>query len=153
MERGYFSAFLSQFSADRLPLGPALAGMMGTMAFAVEGYDADSRGDLRHPRGAEVLRSLPLVMALLAVLLRPEPGQPEDDGPVLPAQPDEGGPQGRPLAVVELDPLELPRWVAADFDPMNELCERAGLSERAIYGRSKTVFEYFGFPYDAPPPE
>lgn len=44
MERGYFSTFLSQFSADRLPLGPALAGMMGTMAFAVEGYDADSRG-------------------------------------------------------------------------------------------------------------
>ena len=53
---------------------------------------------------------------------------------------------------VELDPLELLRWVAANFDPMNALCERAGLSERAIYDRSKAVFEYFGFPYDAPPP-
>lgn len=49
--------------------------------------------------------------------------------------------------------MELLQWVAADFDPMNELCERAGLSERAIYGRSKAVFEYLGFPYDAPPPE
>jgi hypothetical protein len=61
--------------------------------------------------------------------------------------------QGRPLVGVELDPFELLRWVAADFDPMNALCERADHSERAIYDRSKAVFEYFGFPYDAPPPE
>lgn len=89
-------------------------------------------------------------MAVLAVLLRPEPEQPEYDGPVLPAEPDGGGPPR--AAFGELDSLELLRWVAADFDPMNALCERAGLSDRAIYDRLKAVFEYFGFPYDAPPP-
>jgi hypothetical protein len=26
------------------------------------------------------------------------------------------------------------------------------LSERAIYDRTKAVMEYFGFPFDAPPP-
>lgn len=56
-------------------------------------------------------------MAVLAVLLRPEPEQPEYDGPVLPAERDGGGPPR--AAFGELDPLELLRWVAADFDPMN----------------------------------
>jgi hypothetical protein len=37
---------------------------------------------------------------------------------------------------------------------MNEMCERAGMTERNTYDRSKAVFEYFGFPFDAgPPPE
>jgi hypothetical protein len=32
------------------------------------------------------------------------------------------------------------------------MCERAGMTDRQIYYRSKAVFEYFGFPYNAPPP-
>jgi hypothetical protein len=35
---------------------------------------------------------------------------------------------------------------------MNVICEQAGLSERAIYDRTKAVMEYFGIPFDAPPP-
>jgi hypothetical protein len=33
------------------------------------------------------------------------------------------------------------------------MCDRAKMFERGIYDRSKAVFEYFGLPFDAPPPE
>jgi hypothetical protein len=46
---------------------------------------------------------------------------------------------------------QLLRFVAADLGPMNLMCERAGLSERAIYDRTKAVMEHFGFPFEAPP--
>jgi hypothetical protein len=153
VERGDFSAFLSQFGADRLPSGPALAGMIGTMAYAVEGYDADSRE----------IYAIPEVRKFYGAFHRAWPywlyfcdlNQDSLKTMVLCCLPSMTAVarQGRPLVGVELDPLELLRWVAANFDPMNVLCERAGLSERAIYDRSKAVFEYFGFPYDAPPPE
>lgn len=35
---------------------------------------------------------------------------------------------------------------------MNLMSEQAELSERAIYDRTKAVMEYFGFPFEAPPP-
>jgi hypothetical protein len=153
VERGDFSAFLSQFGADRLPSGPALAGMMGSIVFAVEAYDADSRE----------IYAIPEVRKFYGAFHRAWPywlyfcdlNQDSLKTMVLCCLPSltAVARQGRPLVGVELDPLELLRWVAADFDPMNALCERAGLSERAIYDRSKAVFEYFGFPYDAPPPE
>ena len=54
---------------------------------------------------------------------------------------------------VACDSVKLLRFVADDFTPMNSMCERAGMSEREIYDRTKAVFEYFGFPFDAPPPE
>ena len=60
--------------------------------------------------------------------------------------------QGRPLVGVQLDPMEPLHFVAGDFGPKNLMCEQAGLSERAIYGRTKAVMEFFGFPFDAPPP-
>jgi hypothetical protein len=60
--------------------------------------------------------------------------------------------QGRPQVGVQVDPLELQRFIAAAFGPMNLMCERARLSKRAIYERTKDVMEYFGFPFGAPPP-
>jgi hypothetical protein len=48
------------------------------------------------------------------------------------------------------DPLL--RFIAADFAPMNRIFQQTGLSERAIYDRTKAVMEYFGFPFNAPPP-
>jgi hypothetical protein len=32
---------------------------------------------------------------------------------------------------------------------MNLICDRAGISECAIYDRAKAVMEYFGFLFDA----
>ena len=34
----------------------------------------------------------------------------------------------------------------------NEMCERAGMSERQIFDRTKAVFEYFNLPFDAESP-
>jgi hypothetical protein len=42
--------------------------------------------------------------------------------------------------------------VRDDLLHMNILCERDQMFERLIYDRSQAVFEYFGLPWDAPPP-
>ena len=47
------------------------------------------------------------------------------------------------------NPLEVARFISGGFVPMNELCEKAGMSERQIFDRSKAVFEYFNLPFDA----
>lgn len=39
------------------------------------------------------------------------------------------------------------------FIPMNEMFERAGASEVAIFQRTKAVMEYYKMPFDVPPPE
>lgn len=44
------------------------------------------------------------------------------------------------------------QFIMAGWVPMNEICERAGLSERAIYDRSKAIMHYYNLPYDVPPP-
>ena len=54
---------------------------------------------------------------------------------------------------VEHDRLELLRFLASDFAPMNELCDRGHMFERLIYERSKALFLYFNLPFDEPPPE
>lgn len=152
VERGDFSAFLSRFGTDQLPTGSALARMLGSMAFAVEGYDADPRE----------IYAIPAVRKFYGAFHRAWPywlyfcdlNQDSLKTMVLCCLPSLGtvARHGRPIVGVGLNPLELLRWVAADFLPMNDLCDRAGLSERAVYDRSKAVFEYFGFPYNAPPP-
>lgn len=59
---------------------------------------------------------------------------------------------GRPEVAVNYDRLELLRFLRRDFVPMNAVCDRAGMDEREIYGRSKAVFGYFNLPFDAQPP-
>ena len=60
--------------------------------------------------------------------------------------------QGRDNVQVSLDPLEILQFISAGFAPMNELCERAGMSERQIFDRTKAVFEYFNLPFDQQAP-
>jgi predicted DNA-binding transcriptional regulator AlpA len=45
------------------------------------------------------------------------------------------------------------RFIERNFIPLNAMMERAGMSERDIYDRTRDVFQYFNLPYDAPPPE
>jgi hypothetical protein len=59
---------------------------------------------------------------------------------------------GRPTVSVSFDPLEVLRLIGRDFGPMNVMCDRADMSERLIYDRSKAVFRYFNLPFDAEPP-
>jgi len=59
---------------------------------------------------------------------------------------------GQTKIAVTCDPLDLLNFIKHDFAPMNAMCERAEMAERGIYDRSKAVFEYFNFPFDAEPP-
>ena len=60
--------------------------------------------------------------------------------------------KGQSQVKVSLSPLEVVRFISGGFVPMNEMCERAGMSERQIFDRTKAVFEYFNLPFDAGPP-
>ncbi len=59
---------------------------------------------------------------------------------------------GEPMANVQLDPMELIQFVSKGFTPMNQMCERANLSEHAIWQRTGEIFRYYGLPFDVPPP-
>lgn len=54
---------------------------------------------------------------------------------------------------MQINPLEVVQFISCGFVPMNEMCERAGMSERQIFERTKAVFEYFNLPFDAGPPQ
>ena len=59
---------------------------------------------------------------------------------------------GQTQLAVTYDPLDLLKLFQRDFTPMNLMCERAEMSERGIYDRTKAVFEYFNLPFDVEPP-
>jgi hypothetical protein len=152
VERGDFTAFLAQFGRQQLPSGAALADLLGGFAFTVDGYDDDPRE----------IYAIPEVRKFYAAFHRAWPywlyfcdlNQDSLKTMVMCCLPSLAAvsKQGGPLVGVQLDPMELLRFVAEDFEPMNQMCERAELSERAIYDRTKEVMEFFGFPFDAPPP-
>ncbi len=153
IEQGDFSAFLAQFGDDDLPRGADLTHMLGGMAFMVEGYDADPRE----------IYAIPVVRRFSTAFHRAWPywlyfcdlNQDSLKTMVMCCLPSltSMARDNRKLVGVGLDPRELHRFVADDFRPMNEMCERAGLSERAIYDGTQAVMEFFGFPFEAPPPK
>lgn len=57
-----------------------------------------------------------------------------------------------PKAAVEYDPMDLIRFIQQNFLPLNTMMERAGMSEMAIYERTKEVFQHYKLPYDVVPP-
>lgn len=152
VECGDFSHFLSTFGVDRLPDGRALAAMMNRLILAVDGYNDDPREVYLIPEVRRFFDSLNqewphlLYFANLdtenfqsvVMCLLPSIATIKRDGSA--------------VAGVEYDRLELVRWLSAGFAPMNAMCERAGLSERAIFERTKALFEYFDLPFDAPAP-
>jgi hypothetical protein len=56
--------------------------------------------------------------------------------------------QGQPQVQVQINPLEVVQFISGGFVPMNEMCERAGMSEHQIFDRTKAVFGYFNLPFD-----
>lgn len=54
---------------------------------------------------------------------------------------------GRPEAGVEIDLVELARFLSGSFPGMNLLCEQAGMSEDEIFDRTRKVFDYFQLPF------
>ena len=150
--KGDFSDFLLRFGPDKLPKGKELAGMMNNLATFVQGYDHDIR---------EVYAILE-VRRFYSSLVAAWPywlyfGNLETEGLMTVVlccigSIDSIAIKGQSQVQVACDTRELLAFVAKHLGPMNGLCERAGMSERAIFDRTKRVFEYFGLPFDEPPP-
>jgi hypothetical protein len=153
VERGDFSHFLGLYAPDKLPEGRRLRGMMNGFVFCVEGWDGDPREIHLIP---EVRRFYPafhkawpywlFFCNLDADTLR---------SMVLCCPPDVSTLQvdGETNLAVTFNPLDAPNFITHDLTPMNLMCDRAKMFQRGIYDRSKAVFEYFGLPFDAEPPE
>jgi len=152
VEAGDFSHFLGTFGLNAMPEERPLAALLNTFTFTVDGYND-------HP---DELHSIPAVRKFYAAFHRAWPYwlyfcNLDTDGlrmMVLCCLKTLSAVKvaGRTDCMVSFEPVELIRFLGADFLPMNLIFERAGLSETDIYLRSKAVFEYFGLPYNAPPP-
>ena len=152
VERGDFSHFLGLYSPDKLPSGRRLRQMMNSFVFCIEGWDDDEREihsipEIRRFYSAfheawpywlffcnldtDTLRTMTMccMNSLTAIKV-----------------------DGSPQVQVEYEPMELLQFLARDLNHMNAMCDRGEMFESLIYDRSKAVFEYFGLPYDAPPP-
>jgi hypothetical protein len=152
VEHGDFSHFLGLYAPDKLPEGRRLEEMMNQMVFCIEGWDADPREIHMIPEIRRFYAALheawPYwlyfcnldVDTLQAMTMCCLPS-------VSTMQVD-----GRTHVTVTCDPLDLIQFIKRDFMPMNLMCERAGMSERGIYDRTKAVFGYFKLPFDAEPP-
>jgi hypothetical protein len=153
VEHGDFNHFLSLYGPDKQPTGRRLREMMNRFVFCIEGYDSDPRE----------IHLIPEVRRFYAAFHEAWPywlffcnlGVDTLRAMVMCCLPDVSTMQvdGQTRMAVTCDPLDLLNFIKLDFMPMNLLCERAEMAERGIYDRSKAVFEYFGLPFDAEPPE
>ena len=152
VEQGDFTHFLERFRAEKLPSGTPLRQMMDSMVFVIEGYDDDPRE----------IHTIPEIRKFYQALHHAWPYwlyfcNLDQDGlkmmtlccleSITAIKVD-----GNPDCAVQYNPIELIKSISEDFVHMNVMCEQAGMTERGIYDRSKHVMEYFGFPYDVPPP-
>ncbi len=148
MEAGDAKDFLSRFGKFRVPVGKQLQGMMNSLALMIEGYDDDPREIYAIPEVRTFYQQLwqrwpywlyfcnldteNLMMMVMCCL---------DSLDALKVQ-------GKPQVQVQINPLEVVQFISGGFVPMNEMCERAGMSERQIFERTKAVFGYFNLPCD-----
>ena len=152
VERADFSHFLSLYGPEKLPRGRPMREMMNTLTFMIEGFDDDPRE----------VHSIPAIRCFYAAFHKAWPywlyfcNLDVDTlrtmimccmDSIVSLKVD-----GQPQVGVEHDRLELLHFLSGDFGPMNLICDRGQMFERLIYDRSKAVFEYFGLPFDAPPP-
>ena len=154
VERCDFGHFVGLYAPDKLPTGRRLREMMNTLMFVIEGYDHDPREIHSIPEIRRFytafhqawpywlyfcnLETEALQMMVMCCLPSIEAIKVD----------------GKPNVAVNYNPLELLHFIGKDFVPMNAMCDRAEMSERLIYDRTKAVFGYFALPFDAePPPE
>jgi len=152
VETGDATDFLSRFGDSALPTGKKLEAMMNSVALMIDGYNHDPREIYAIPEVRAFYKQLwevwpywlffcnldsenlmMMVMCCLESL-------------------DALKVKGQSQVKVSISPLEVVRFISGGFVPMNEMCERAGMSERQIFDRTKAVFEYFNLPFDVDPP-
>lgn len=149
IEEGDFSNFISMFGPEILPSGKKLAGMMNGLATFVQGYDFDVREVYAIPEARSFYQNLVSAWPFWFYF-----SNLETDGLRIVAlccmkSLQSVAVKGNPNVQVTYDPSELLEFLRRHFGPMNEMCERAGLPESAIYKRTKRVFEYFDLPFIA----
>ena len=147
VEAGDAKDFMSRFGKFRVPVGKQLQGMMNSLALMIEGYDDDPREIYAIPEVRAFYKQLwevwpywlyfcnldtDLMMMVMCCL---------DSLDALKVQ-------GKPQVQVQINPLEVVQFISGGFVPMNEMCERAGMSEGQIFERTKAVFGYFNLPFD-----
>ena len=151
VEIGDAKNFHARFGKQRLPVGKQLGAMMNSLALMIEGYDHDPREIYAIPEVRTFYQQLwrrwpywlyfcnldteNLMMMVMCCI---------DSLDALKVK-------GQSQVNVSISPLEVVRFISSGFVPMNEMCERAGMSERQIFERTKAVFEYFNLPFDASP--
>ena len=152
VEAGDAKNFMSRFGDSSLPKGKKLEAMMNSVALMIDGYNHDPREIYAIPEVRAFYKQLwevwpywlyfcnldtenlmMMVMCCLESL-------------------DALKVKGQSQVKVSISPLEVVQFISGGFVPMNEMCERAGMSEHQIYNRTKAVFEYFNLPFDAGPP-
>ena len=153
VERGDFSHFLSLYSLDKLPTGQKLRQMMNSIVFCIEGYDHDPREIHTIPEIRKFYSAFHAAWPYWLYFCNVDQDTLKTMvccclNNITALKVD-----GNPIVNVQGNPLELVRFISHDFTPMNLMCDRAEMSECMIYDRSKAVFEYFAFPFDAPPPD
>jgi len=123
--------------------------MMNVMMFGIEGWDADARE----------VHSIPEIRRFYSAFHQAWPYwlyfcNPENEAlqrmvmcclPSIEAIKVDR----KPNVAVNYNPLELLHFIGKDFVPMNAMCDRAEMSERLIYDRTKAVVGYFALPFDA----
>jgi len=152
VERGDFSHFLDLYAPDKLPAGRRLRDMMNCFVFCVEGWDSDPREIHMVPEIRRFYTSFHEAwpywlyfcnlnvdtLRAMTLCCLPEVSTLQVDG--------------RTKVAATCPPLEILNFLKMDFLPMNSMCERAEMTERGIYDRTKAVFQFFNFPFDAGPP-
>lgn len=142
LEAGNLAPLLRQLAPQKLPKGRELAEMLGKFHFAVHGYDDDPHEVYAIAAVRRFYQKLhrewpyafffcdlggESLMMLTMCCLENLSGTKRI---------------GEAQAQVEIDPMELLRFITKGWAPMNEMCERAGLSGQAIYDRSEAIIEY-----------
>ena len=143
------SHFLKTFGPEVLPEGPALARMMGTFQFFVDGWNDDPNELYAIPEIRKFYQHFHTVWPYWFYVcdLHTETLQMM----TLCLLPNLQGfkRMGEPKAAVEYDPRDLLAFIARNFIPLNAMMERAGMSEMDIYHRTRDIFHYFNLPFDA----
>ena len=149
VERADCSHFLSLYAPDRLPAGRRLRQMMDRIVFCIEGYDEDPREIHSIPEIRRFYSAFHDAWPYWLYFCNLDVGTLKAMVfcclPSLTAM----NVDGRDYVAITYDPLDILNFLKKDFVPMNAICERAEMFEERVYGRSKQVLEYFGFPFDA----
>ena len=153
VERGDFSHFLGLYSLDKLPTGRRLRQMMNTLMFCIDGYDNDPREIYEIPEVRKFYRAFQKVWPYSLYFANIDT---DCLRPIVFCCLDKltsGRQAGNPTVLVHPDKAELMKFFLKNFGPMNLLCQRAQMFESRIFDRSQALFEYFGLPYEAGPPQ